>query len=80
MISKFLVTKFKYIFSVEIPFNFTLPKEGDLIGPAVVATPPLVNQLKQTPRHSTPIGEFCEKNIRDFVNKCNLLMIKKKMM
>ncbi|CAL8246065.1 unnamed protein product [Lota lota] len=41
--------------SGEIPFNFTLPKEGELIGPAVVATPPLVNQLKHTPRHSTPI-------------------------
>ncbi|CAL8379320.1 unnamed protein product [Arctogadus glacialis] len=49
--------------SGEIPFNFTLPKEGDLIGPAVVATPPLVNQLKQTPRHSTPIeiNSFSEK-------------------
>ncbi|KAG7271756.1 hypothetical protein CRUP_032659, partial [Coryphaenoides rupestris] len=49
--------------SGEIPFNFTLPKECDLIGPAVVATPPLVNQLKQTPRHSTPIeiNSFSEK-------------------
>ncbi|CAL8351438.1 unnamed protein product [Merluccius merluccius] len=49
--------------SGEIPFNFTLPKEGELIGPAVIATPPLVNQLKQTPRHSTPIeiNSFSEK-------------------
>ncbi|KAM3876844.1 TP53-binding protein 1 [Diretmus argenteus] len=41
--------------SGEIPFHFTLPKEGELIGPAVSSTPPLINQLKQTPRHSTPI-------------------------
>ncbi|KAL1007536.1 hypothetical protein UPYG_G00088060 [Umbra pygmaea] len=41
--------------SGENPFQFTLPKEGELIGPAVSATPPLISQLKQTPRHSTPI-------------------------
>lgn len=41
----------------EISFHFTLPKEGELIGPVVGATPPLINQLKQTLRHSTPIGE-----------------------
>uniref|UniRef100_UPI003AABA977 TP53-binding protein 1 n=1 Tax=Centroberyx gerrardi TaxID=166262 RepID=UPI003AABA977 len=50
--------------SGEIPFHFTLPKEGELIGPVVSATPPLVNQLKQTPRHSTPIENtsFSEKS------------------
>lgn len=42
----------------EISFHFTLPKEGELIGPVVGATPPLINQLKQTLRHSTPIGGF----------------------
>ncbi|KAM4593495.1 TP53-binding protein 1 isoform 2-T3 [Odontesthes bonariensis] len=41
--------------SGEISFHFTLPKEGELIGPAVGASPPLINQLKQTLRHSTPI-------------------------
>ncbi|XP_048887019.1 TP53-binding protein 1 [Brienomyrus brachyistius] len=41
--------------SGEIPFHFTLPKEGELIHPVTTATPPLINQLKQTPRHSTPI-------------------------
>ncbi|KAM6943544.1 TP53-binding protein 1 [Xenentodon cancila] len=41
--------------SGEISFHFTLPKEGELIGPAVGATPPLISQLKQTLRHSTPI-------------------------
>uniref|UniRef100_A0A1A8JNV1 TP53-binding protein 1 n=1 Tax=Nothobranchius kuhntae TaxID=321403 RepID=A0A1A8JNV1_NOTKU len=40
--------------SGDISFHFTLPKEGELIGPAG-ATPPLINQLKQTLRHSTPI-------------------------
>ncbi|KAK2854288.1 hypothetical protein Q5P01_006949 [Channa striata] len=49
--------------SGEISFHFTLPKEGELIGPAVGATPPLINQLKQTLRHSTPIeiSPFSEK-------------------
>ncbi|XP_029310434.1 LOW QUALITY PROTEIN: TP53-binding protein 1 [Cottoperca gobio] len=49
--------------SGEISFHFTLPKEGDLIGPVVGATPPLINQLKQTLRHSTPIEitSFSEK-------------------
>ncbi|KAK2920413.1 TP53-binding protein 1 isoform X3 [Channa argus] len=50
--------------SGEISFHFTLPKEGELIGPAVGATPPLINQLKQTLRHSTPIeiSPFSEKS------------------
>ncbi|XP_052371908.1 TP53-binding protein 1 isoform X4 [Oncorhynchus keta] len=50
--------------SGEIPFHFTLPKEGELIGPRVSATPPLISQLKQTPRHSTPIDmtSFSEKS------------------
>ncbi|XP_056269219.1 TP53-binding protein 1 isoform X3 [Pseudoliparis swirei] len=50
--------------SGEISFHFTLPKEGDLIGPVVGATPPLINQLKQTLRHSTPIeiSSFSEKS------------------
>uniref|UniRef100_A0A4W5RM43 Tumor protein p53 binding protein, 1 n=1 Tax=Hucho hucho TaxID=62062 RepID=A0A4W5RM43_9TELE len=50
--------------SGEIPFHFTLPKEGELIGPPVSATPPLISQLKQTPRHSTPIDmtSFSEKS------------------
>lgn len=42
----------------DISFHFTLPKEGELIGPAVGSTPPPVSQLKQTLRHSTPIGGF----------------------
>ncbi|CAM4527907.1 unnamed protein product [Leuciscus chuanchicus] len=41
--------------SGELPFHFTLPKEGELIRPAVSATPPQISQLKKTPRHSTPI-------------------------
>ncbi|XP_059371143.1 TP53-binding protein 1-like isoform X3 [Carassius carassius] len=41
--------------SGELPFHFTLPKEGELIRPAVSATPPQISQLKQAPRHSTPI-------------------------
>ncbi|XP_062405968.1 TP53-binding protein 1 isoform X2 [Sardina pilchardus] len=41
--------------SGDIPFHFTLPKEGELIRPVVTATPPLLSQLKKTPRHSTPI-------------------------
>uniref|UniRef100_A0A674DET1 Tumor protein p53 binding protein, 1 n=1 Tax=Salmo trutta TaxID=8032 RepID=A0A674DET1_SALTR len=51
--------------SGEIPFHFTLPKEGELIGPPVSATPPLISQLKQTPRHSTPIDmtSFSEKSV-----------------
>ncbi|KAJ7994790.1 hypothetical protein DPEC_G00253120 [Dallia pectoralis] len=51
--------------SGEIPFHFTLPKDGELIGPAVSATPPLISQLKQTPRHSTPIEmtSFSEKSV-----------------
>ncbi|KAM7014998.1 TP53-binding protein 1-like [Tautogolabrus adspersus] len=49
--------------SGEISFHFTLPKEGELIGPVVGATPPLITQLKQTLRHSTPIeiSSFSEK-------------------
>ncbi|XP_028999920.1 TP53-binding protein 1 isoform X2 [Betta splendens] len=45
--------------SGDISFHFTLPKEGELIGSAVGATPPLINQLKQTLRHSTPIEISC---------------------
>uniref|UniRef100_A0A672LRL7 TP53-binding protein 1 n=1 Tax=Sinocyclocheilus grahami TaxID=75366 RepID=A0A672LRL7_SINGR len=41
--------------SGELPFHFTLPKESELIRPAVSATPPQISQLKKTPRHSTPI-------------------------
>ncbi|XP_059801940.1 TP53-binding protein 1 isoform X1 [Hypanus sabinus] len=41
--------------SGEIPFHFTLPKEGDIIRPVSGATPPLVSKLKPGPRHSTPI-------------------------
>ncbi|XP_063737131.1 TP53-binding protein 1 isoform X2 [Eleginops maclovinus] len=50
--------------SGEISFHFTLPKEGELIGPVVGATPPLIGQLKQTLRHSTPIEitSFSEKS------------------
>uniref|UniRef100_UPI0037E93669 TP53-binding protein 1 isoform X3 n=1 Tax=Semicossyphus pulcher TaxID=241346 RepID=UPI0037E93669 len=50
--------------SGEISFHFTLPKEGELIGPVVGATPPLITQLKQTLRHSTPIeiSSFSEKS------------------
>uniref|UniRef100_A0A3Q3XFZ0 TP53-binding protein 1 n=1 Tax=Mola mola TaxID=94237 RepID=A0A3Q3XFZ0_MOLML len=50
--------------SGEISFHFTLPKEGELIGPVVGVTPPLINQLKQTLRHSTPIElkSFSEKS------------------
>ncbi|XP_031179513.1 TP53-binding protein 1 isoform X8 [Sander lucioperca] len=50
--------------SGEISFHFTLPKEGELIGPAVGATPPLISQLKQRLRHSTPIEitSFSEKS------------------
>uniref|UniRef100_A0A3B4V9P2 TP53-binding protein 1 n=1 Tax=Seriola dumerili TaxID=41447 RepID=A0A3B4V9P2_SERDU len=52
------------VLEVKISFHFTLPKEGELIGPAVGATPPLINQLKQTLRHSTPIEitSFSEKS------------------
>ncbi|CAF91583.1 unnamed protein product, partial [Tetraodon nigroviridis] len=50
--------------SGDISFHFTLPKEGDLIGPVTGATPPLINQLKQSVRHSTPIeiSPFAEKS------------------
>ncbi|XP_078539441.1 TP53-binding protein 1 isoform X2 [Lissotriton helveticus] len=42
--------------SSETPFNFTLPKEGDIMQPLSSATPPLIGQLKLGPRrHSTPI-------------------------
>ncbi|XP_067871653.1 TP53-binding protein 1 isoform X2 [Heterodontus francisci] len=41
--------------SGEIPFHFTLPKEGDVIQPITSGTPPLIGKLKQGPRHSTPI-------------------------
>ncbi|XP_028823872.1 TP53-binding protein 1 isoform X2 [Denticeps clupeoides] len=42
--------------SGDTPFHFTLPKDGELMRPAVGSTPPLVSHLKKTPRHSTPIG------------------------
>ncbi|XP_061671741.1 TP53-binding protein 1 isoform X2 [Syngnathoides biaculeatus] len=48
--------------SGEMSFHFTLPKDGELIGPVVGATPPLINQLKGTLRHSTPIETFSEKS------------------
>ncbi|KAJ8340318.1 hypothetical protein SKAU_G00349510 [Synaphobranchus kaupii] len=53
--------------SGEIPFHFTLPKEGEFIGPVASATPPLISQLKQTPRHSTPIemSSFTERSAGD---------------
>ncbi|KAL7830983.1 hypothetical protein SRHO_G00304850 [Serrasalmus rhombeus] len=41
--------------SGDIPFHFTLPREGELIGAAVSTTPPHIRQLKNTPLHSTPI-------------------------
>uniref|UniRef100_H3AJL7 TP53-binding protein 1 n=1 Tax=Latimeria chalumnae TaxID=7897 RepID=H3AJL7_LATCH len=41
--------------SSEIPFHFTLPKEGDVIQPLASTSPPLIGQLKLAPRHSTPI-------------------------
>ncbi|TRY65850.1 hypothetical protein DNTS_018017 [Danionella cerebrum] len=41
--------------SGELPFHFTLPKDGELIRPAATATPPQISLLKKTPRHSTPI-------------------------
>uniref|UniRef100_A0A8C6TGR9 Tumor protein p53 binding protein, 1 n=1 Tax=Neogobius melanostomus TaxID=47308 RepID=A0A8C6TGR9_9GOBI len=41
--------------SGEISFHFTLPKEGELIGPSVSATPPQIGALQQAVRHSTPI-------------------------
>ncbi|XP_029430830.1 TP53-binding protein 1 isoform X3 [Rhinatrema bivittatum] len=42
--------------SSEMPFHFTLPKEGDIIQPLAGVTPPLIGQLKLGPRrHSTPI-------------------------
>ncbi|XP_024152080.1 TP53-binding protein 1 isoform X2 [Oryzias melastigma] len=49
--------------SGDISFHFTLPKDGELAGPPASATPPLVNQLRQTLRHSTPIetASFSEK-------------------
>ncbi|KAM9816921.1 TP53-binding protein 1 [Neosynchiropus ocellatus] len=50
--------------SGEISFHFTLPKEGESIGPAVAATPPLLSQMKRSHRHSTPIetASFSEKS------------------
>ncbi|XP_078063260.1 TP53-binding protein 1-like, partial [Mustelus asterias] len=35
--------------SGEIPFHFTLPKEGDVIQPISSGTPPLIGKLKQGP-------------------------------
>ncbi|XP_073762740.1 TP53-binding protein 1 isoform X3 [Danio rerio] len=53
--------------SGELPFHFTLPKEGELIRPAVSATPPQISLLKKTPRHSTPIemNSFSEPSVGD---------------
>ncbi|XP_053721385.1 TP53-binding protein 1 isoform X2 [Synchiropus splendidus] len=50
--------------SGEISFHFTLPKEGESMGPAVAATPPLISQMKRSHRHSTPIetASFSEKS------------------
>lgn len=50
--------------SGDITFHFTLPKEGELIGPSISATPPLIGQLKQSLRHSTPIelNSFSQKS------------------
>uniref|UniRef100_A0A3Q2YRG6 TP53-binding protein 1 n=1 Tax=Hippocampus comes TaxID=109280 RepID=A0A3Q2YRG6_HIPCM len=48
-------------FYAEMSFHFTLPKDGELIGPVVGATPPLINQLKAMLRHSTPIETFNDK-------------------
>ncbi|XP_057692920.1 TP53-binding protein 1 isoform X2 [Corythoichthys intestinalis] len=48
--------------SGEMSFHFTLPKDGELIGPVVGVTPPLINELKRTLRHSTPIETFGEKS------------------
>ncbi|XP_043933470.1 TP53-binding protein 1 isoform X2 [Protopterus annectens] len=41
--------------STDNPFQFTLPKDGDVIQPLTSTTPPLIGQLKRAPRHSTPI-------------------------
>ncbi|XP_076853471.1 TP53-binding protein 1 isoform X2 [Brachyhypopomus gauderio] len=41
--------------SDELPFHFTLPRDGELMGAAVSTTPPHVRLLKKTPLHSTPI-------------------------
>ncbi|XP_078800280.1 TP53-binding protein 1 isoform X8 [Oryzias latipes] len=50
--------------SADMSFHFTLPKDGELTGPPASATPPLVSQLGQTLRHSTPIetASFSEKS------------------
>ncbi|XP_037548165.1 TP53-binding protein 1, partial [Nematolebias whitei] len=52
--------------SGEISFHFTLPKEGELIGPVEGVTPPLISQLKKTLRHSTPIES-------NFSGKCDVV-------
>lgn len=53
--------------SGDIPFHFTLPREGELIGAVVSATPPHIRQLKNTPLHSTPIemSSFSEPSERN---------------
>ncbi|XP_036399945.1 TP53-binding protein 1 [Megalops cyprinoides] len=60
--------------SGEIPFHFTLPKEGELIRPVPNATPPLISQLKQTPRHSTPIemSSFSERSAGDVTREAEM--------
>ncbi|XP_051776166.1 TP53-binding protein 1 isoform X3 [Erpetoichthys calabaricus] len=62
------VTKTLSDSSGDIPFHFTLPKEGEMVHHVAVATPPLLGPLKLAPRHSTPIelgscsetGNLCE--------------------
>ncbi|XP_037103500.1 TP53-binding protein 1 isoform X2 [Syngnathus acus] len=54
--------------SGEMSFHFTLPKDGEFIGPVVGATPPIISELKGTLRHSTPIETFNEKTVTDNVS------------
>ncbi|XP_061132748.1 TP53-binding protein 1 isoform X5 [Syngnathus typhle] len=54
--------------SGEMSFHFTLPKDGEFIGPVVGATPPIISELKGTLRHSTPIETFNEKTVTDDVS------------
>ncbi|KAG2470454.1 TP53B protein, partial [Polypterus senegalus] len=49
------VTKTLSDSSGDIPFHFTLPKDGEMVHHVAVATPPLLGPLKLAPRHSTPI-------------------------
>uniref|UniRef100_A0A3Q3FMN3 TP53-binding protein 1 n=1 Tax=Labrus bergylta TaxID=56723 RepID=A0A3Q3FMN3_9LABR len=67
--------------SGEISFHFTLPKEGELIDPVVGATPPLITQLKQTLRHSTPIeiSSFSEKVVVSADTSADMLSLRMKL-